>query len=92
MSGRETLQAFRDTAAEIRRLDRQLEEARATAAPRLAGDDRVVFYDKNAIHRHLSERNGREAWAEQNGPISIKTELGEKILQAAQRAKGQRLL
>ena len=32
MSGRETLQAFRDTAAEIRRLDRELEEARSTAA------------------------------------------------------------
>ena len=61
-------------------------------AQQLAGDDRVVFYDKYAIHRHLSERNGREAWAEQNGPISIKTELGEKILQTAQRAKGQRLL
>ena len=32
MSERETLQAFRDTAAEIRRLDRELEEARSTAA------------------------------------------------------------
>lgn len=32
MNGRETLQAFRDTAAEIRRLDRELEEARSTAA------------------------------------------------------------
>lgn len=31
MGGRETLQAFRDTAAEIRRLDRELEEARAQA-------------------------------------------------------------
>lgn len=31
MSGRETLQAFRDTAAEIRRLERELEETRSQA-------------------------------------------------------------